>query len=435
MKEKLDLSTRHLTFTEFNGMQARTTVTEDGYRIRFIENPLPSIKGLTFKEKYKISNITNQENGFVISYRGNKNIFVGTYVKTIRRIGNRVFPCTSWLYAIRYDGKRIIKPHCSIHDRIDIARFIFHYFGIECILDTYHSDFELATLLGSKTVLKAIFQQKVTNAHDITRVYVQTFTGIRTMPSYETVSEFIHMAHYYEPGLVDLAYFTTSFEKSMRLVIDACKDDRHITELTKRYNIFKDLVLDAVKLDIKVNPDWSLKRMQEEHQKNTEQIMLEMEQGLSDDPLYKTPTAIDGKEIQGTVLSTEKQVFREASLMHHCLYNHYYYRINNGRYIALSLEVPERCTVGIFLGHGEDPKDEKAVLEQIHTIYNGSVSRKSRAIIANFIAEQNSRLTALMKQARRRFEALTGGKNDEPKTEYEPLAPAEDFGYEDDIPF
>ena len=442
MRKKLDLSTRHLTFTEFNGKTAQVTVTEDGYKIRFVENPLPTIKGLPFTDKVRIAENTAQERGLVVTYKGNKNIFFGHYLKQYRRIGKKVFPSTSWLYAIRYDGKRIIKTVSStLYNHTELANLIFRYFGIECILYTYNKDYAIAALMGSKTVLKAICQQKVTNARDLTRVYLQAITGIKTMPSYETAAIYIQNLQKYELNLVDLANFTTSFEKSMLLEIGACENNRQYvddTDLAKRYRIFRDLVRDAVKLDIKVNPDWSLKRMEEEHQRNTERIMLETEQKLSDEQLYKSPTDIEGQEIKGTVLSTEKQVYREAAQMHHCLYNHYFYSIQQGKYLALSLTKPERCTVGLCLklSTGDDgEKSYDAVLEQIHTIRNGCVTPESRAIIANFVAGYNPQLTEMMNQAGKQFGSLTAKRNGTVTEIFPPVIPEGIIQDEDDIPF
>lgn len=144
-------------------------------------------------------------------------------------------------------------------------------------------------------------------------------------------------------------------------------------------NLLEDSILTALRLGEKINPQWSEKRLQAEHQRHIEMIQLRKIESMDSSPASHIFDTFDFPE--GVKwLNTEGEVFREASHMHHCLHSNYWTRIKRGTYVAFAIDHNgERFTLGCrFNG-------DFCMYDQAHTIYNGGVSNDNRAWINDFI--------------------------------------------------
>ncbi len=383
LSERFDFVPKTVTYNE-----CVKTRLEDGYTLTFKCNPIPNTDGMDYIQKHIAVKKYNSgrngcEDGYTIKYNNNGGIFIGIYQRKMKMVGKSIFSKLSWTNVIRYDGKKVIAskgylPEC-------IYRLTLDYMGLEGIVKEFKKrQLPMTDYLHGKTVLKAIFTGKVTNFDDLLKVYITSTYKLKVgSPQYNDVKEEIKNRFHEPHEVIQMMNFSTSIKKAFQLMNGDMSN-----KIEEKY-IFWDLLKDAQMLDLKINPEWSLSRMKQEHEKNTERLMLLEEGTLDTAPIHKTDTVINDK-IQGVLLNSEKEVFKEASLMHHCLYTHYFERIKNKRYIALSLKSPERCTVGIRY-----TEERGFELEQVHTIYNGCVSSDTHDLITEYIRKNQKRLNSL----------------------------------------
>lgn len=380
----INLETRYETFTVFKGRKAQVSYPKDkpGYIIRFIANAIPSTKDLAFFDKMDIYNKNGTEDGYVVKYCGPKEIFIGWYHKRLVRSGRKFYSRSNWDYAIRYDGRRLITTKATFYDNMSMVSFIVSYFGVECILDDL-SQLGKSRLFGSKTVLKGIFAQKISNQKEALSVWFKAVAKAKVQ-RYETLKTFINTwdQYEYDDSIMDFLEFTTSFDASVRLIATGDRD---------KSAVFHDLMKDCMMLDKKANPNWSLSRMEQEHLANTEQIMLQNKHALSDEDIYNNlPSQVRSKKLQGEFLTTERKVFTEATTMHHCLYNHYYKKIADKTYLALSITYPERCTVGLETKKEGDKTLVK--IDQIRAKRNRITKDETQELIKAFVNDNQNHL-------------------------------------------
>lgn len=99
---------------------------------------------------------------------------------------------------------------------------------------------------------------------------------------------------------------------------------------------FIDMCDQAVLLETMVDPYWSAKRIQIEHERMTHEIMELQMDAVSDTPiegLDEIKDYVDNEYM--TLLVTERDVFREGKTMHHCIYTNYWQRISNKKILCI----------------------------------------------------------------------------------------------------
>ena len=419
------------------------TVHEDGtYSVVFTKDELPSLKEMSYPRKVLyLKDHCHEETGYIIKYDGPDKIFFGKYEKKYRHAGRNIFANKVWNTVIRYDGKRIITNRgMSLTE--SFLSVILAFFGMEKLLEQNQAS--TATMIFSnKQVLKGVFTQKITNMHDAVKTWLSSSCKVKIADiNYHTLMEYLNVYYAKASDIIDYKLFTTSIEKTMEKVtlwrktmiqerlttkyasyademnklplnkktIDA--QDKMIKEAQAMLSLFEDTLKDAKTLDIKINPEWSQRRMNEEHLKYTHIIMAYQEGEISDEPIYEMneyeshiDTEINGTPLVGTILNTPRDIFREETLMHHCLFTNYRHNIENKRYIAISLTKPERVTVGIrprddmYWGYENNKPDTYACIEQMHTVANGTPSENFKKTMKKYFDLNQEFFDALLHQS------------------------------------
>ena len=189
-----------------------------------------------------------------------------------------------------------------------------------------------------------------------------------------------HKFRLYWFPLDDIVTFTKNPEKSIDVICN--------TDDTLKPKLY-DLLNSAIKLNEVVDFSWSPKRIEEEHKRQTLELMSREISSKKNDPIYD----VDKTEfLPFILLNTEKAIFVEGSLMHHCLYTNYYSKIKNHNYIAFHLNYPEDCTLGIWMCN------DKPVLNQIYKKYDERVTYETRQYAEDFIRSHEKNLIRLFNQ-------------------------------------
>lgn len=225
----------------------------------------------------------------------------------------------------------------------------------------------------NKTLLKEVLLGNITNSEDYYKWILKHTYRTDSIPwklfrdyakSQMRVSIFDIMEATINPKLALEAYLRASNDSDWRL-----------------RNLLEDSILTALRLGEKINPQWSEKRLQAEHQRHIEMIQLRKIESMDNNPASHIFDAYDFPE--GVKwLNTEGEVFREASQMHHCLHSNYWKHIKKGDYVAFAIDHNgEHFTLGCrFNG-------DFCMYDQAHTIYNGSVYHANRMWIDDFIRD------------------------------------------------
>ena len=225
----------------------------------------------------------------------------------------------------------------------------------------------------NKTLLKEVLLGNITNPEDYYKWILKHTYRTTSIPwklfrdyakSQMRVSIFDIMEATINPKLALEAYLRASDHSEWRF-----------------RNLLEDSILTALRLGEKINPQWSEKRLQAEHQRHIERIQLKKIEAMDNDPASHIFDAYDFPE--GVKwLNTEGEVFREASNMHHCLHSNYWKHIKKGDYVAFAIDHNgEHFTLGCrFNG-------DFCMYDQAHTIYNGGVSHANSMWINDFIRD------------------------------------------------
>jgi hypothetical protein len=128
------------------------------------------------------------------------------------------------------------------------------------------------------------------------------------------------------------------------------------------YNVNYDIIKQAKALGKKINPMWSKKRMEEEHQKWTQEIMrmeaADMEDEIVDWPQINLPENFE-------LITTKRRLFEEGATMHHCIFTNYWDRVRTKRYMVLHVKDSQgnAATAGLKVNGTVE-------LDAVHAKYN-----------------------------------------------------------------
>ena len=296
---------------------------------------------------------------------------------SVKRYGRAFYPLVTDKGTI-YIGKKEISFGGNINSEFVLA-FLVHL-GINWFKDISSSVFQ--SFLKNKVVFRRILTGRIYNEETFYKTVGSYVFRIKNV-SWRHIRKhcvYSRKFHLYSFPLDDIVTFTKNPERSIDVICEA--DD------VLRPRLY-DLLNSAIKLNEVVDFNWSPKRIEEEHKRQTLELMSREISSKKDDPIYD----VDKNEfLPFTLLNTEKAIFTEGSLMHHCLYTNYYSKIKNHLYIAFHLSTPEDCTLGINCINGE-PK-----FNQMFRKYDQPVSSSTRQYALDFIEENKDALISLFKQ-------------------------------------
>ena len=296
---------------------------------------------------------------------------------SVKRYGKTFYPLVTDKGTI-YIGKREVSFGGNINSEF-VLGFLIHL-GINWFKDISSS--VLYSFIKNKIVFRRILTGRIYNEETFYKT-VKTYVFRIKNVSWRHIRKhcvFSRKFYLYSFPLEDVVTFTKNAERSIDVICEA--DD------ILRPRLY-DLLNSAIKLNEVVDFNWSLKRIDEEHKRQTLKLISREISSKKNDPIYNVD---ESKFFPFILLNTEKDIFTEGNLMHHCLYTNYYQSIKNHRYIAFHLNEPEDCTLGITCVNGE-PK-----FNQMFKKHNEPVSSSTRQYALDFIEENKDALISLFKQ-------------------------------------
>ena len=371
-----------------------TKTTTDGYTIDIYrkenEEPLPDPKTMTFQDYSMWIRAHGSSREFLlVKKKGLDDAYYGIGIECVSRSGRKVFPKTAYRTWLMYrDGKvtgnavrsgqmdgtiawlltedRGFEALLSDNDRKAITG---GYAGICCEMTL------LRRCLGQKNLLKKVLEGKVTNRHNLVKTYMKSAFSL-TPPQYDTVERYMD-SHTFSVPVADIRDFTTDVNAAMLLILEGDHETR---------GLFSDLIGDAIALDKKINPKWSLKRMKQEHQANIKVILEKQLDAESDDSIYIEPLDIAFQGYRFKTINSPRQALMESRTMHNCVFYNYWQKAAQRRYILFHMS---NDSEDMSLGFHIETRDGQPQIrfDQVHTIHNGNATQQAKAAATAFLEE------------------------------------------------
>lgn len=247
----------------------------------------------------------------------------------------------------------------------------------------------------NKTILEHIWGKKVTNPEDLIKIYskrilqLKNITWSRVRKSLNT--DFYFFREFFLLKIID------EYVDNPNLLIDKITSFNSDDEFT-HLNDYRDYFYQIASLKIKSNVSkWSIRRLLEEHDKLSMQLM-ELEINQKDDKLIFNDiyNKYLPKNIRCRFINTERLCFSEGKSMSNCIYTNYWNSIRNLTYFAVSIDdnIYGRATLGITY---RKTRDNELVfyVDQIRGPHNENCSEDLSKIMNEWVSNNQDVLIEL----------------------------------------
>lgn len=329
-------------------------------------------------EKVKLSDSYLSDESIVMRCDG-ESLFCGHLMTTVKRRGDNLFRKADLIHKLTIRKNRIALTGSLSQDMLSIL-------DIEWTKDIFDN---WSQFISKPSILRAVLTRKVYNIETLVREIYWRLYRIRIQNWKEGRYYLDKASLLINFGLTDINAYTVDANASIRALNSLRQkyNSGFIThaDLDRQRRLMEDLLKSAIMLGEKVNLEWSVRRMEEEHLRQTRELM-----GLELPPESDTPIHAKPIEEEGIALiNSEKAIYQEGHQMHHCLYTNYRDRIKEKRYVAYHMSFPEDCTFGICIQNG------RPSLDQVYLKYDEMVREDTRRCVEDFIERRSPELLTL----------------------------------------
>ena len=189
--------------------------------------------------------------------------------------------------------------------------------------------------------------------------------------------------------------------------VNSVHQDGWLTSLARAFNYLGEvaetsLVADAVDLALqlnkKVNFSWSRNKFRDINVQWSRELMRKDIEKRNPQDIYKNKELIKDAKL----LSSERDVFEEGMIMHHCVYTNYWRLIESGKYIALHLNStvnPSGITLGVQVMYDYNNKDNiisKLVFDQAFYAYDKVLSTEDSQMCKDYLIDNEDNLIKIL---------------------------------------
>ena len=365
---------------------SQTRTTDDGYTVTVYyhkgEQPLPDPKTTTFQE-YALWTKTHRcsRRFLLIKKKGPGDTYYGVGTERISRCGRRIYPSTRYDHWLLWRDDKISGNAITggvLDDEITdllLADRRLEALCSEQDNERYANRFLLRKALGCRSILKKTLTGRITNRHDLIKAYMKAAWKM-TPTRYDVVERFIDAPGCNVP-LADVFDFTTDADAAMQRLVEGSREER---------NLLQDLLGDAVVLDRRINPKWSLKRMTEEHKANIKAILEQELDAESDESIYRNDMRGRQDGYAFEAIDSPRRALLESKTMSNCVFYNYWKPASQGQYLLFHMSGhDEEVTVGFDVRHNPGGK-ASIEFNQIHTVHNGAASESAKNAALAFVA-------------------------------------------------
>lgn len=258
---------------------------------------------------------------------------------------------------------------------------IFTSLGLEWVKPVYYD-------LINRLTLEKILAKKITNPKELVRHYLNNTKKLKKLNlSYKHYDKIINHLNSGNAGGLSLfiinrgitvakdgnnylKYLVNNIDEKNKILLDS---------------IYKDMINQALILDDKIDFNWSKKRIEQVHTDWTIKLMKFKADKLSNTVINYEGLADLKIPYDGKLIQTEKELYVEGEVQKHCVYTNYWSTVNRMMYFVVTINAPERITIGIdksFIG-------DQFKISQIYGFKNKIVNRNIREEIVDWLDEEN----------------------------------------------
>lgn len=181
--------------------------------------------------------------------------------------------------------------------------------------------------------------------------------------------------------------------------------DGWLTSLTRAFiggvaetSLVADAVDLALQLNKKVNFSWSRNKFRDINVQWSRELMRKDIEKRNPQDIYKNKELIKDAKL----LSSERDVFEEGMIMHHCVYTNYWGLIESGKYVALHLNStvnPSGITLGVQVMYDYNNKDNiisKLVFDQAFYAYDKILSTEDSQMCKDYLIDNEENLIKIL---------------------------------------
>lgn len=171
----------------------------------------------------------------------------------------------------------------------------------------------------------------------------------------------------------------------------------YIGEVAEK-SLVEDAVDLALQLNKKVNFSWSRNKFREINVQWSRELMRKDIEKRNPKDIYKNKELIKDAKL----LSSERDVFEEGMIMHHCVYTNYWRLIESGKYVALHLDSTVNSlgiTLGVQVMYDYNNKDNiisKLVFDQAFYAYDKILSTEDRQMCEDYLFDNEDNLIKIL---------------------------------------
>lgn len=283
------------------------------------------------------------------------------------------------------------------------------------IFSNYQRCYLLNRILNTYTDLKSFIKEYLIY-NDINISY-KMFMNILKFIAHND-SNFISSSNAYDEIITYMKVATnqeTLFNKLKTRVIqtrsskpvNSVHQDGWLTSLARAFNYLGEvaetsLVADAVDLALqlnkKVNFSWSRNKFRDINVQWSRELMRKDIEKRNPQDIYKNKELIKDAKL----LSSERDVFEEGMIMHHCVYTNYWRLIESGKYVALHLNStvnPSGITLGVQVMYDYNNKDNiisKLVFDQAFYAYDKVLSTEDSQMCKDYLIDNEDNLIKIL---------------------------------------
>ena len=171
----------------------------------------------------------------------------------------------------------------------------------------------------------------------------------------------------------------------------------YLGEVAER-SLVADAVDLALQLNKKVNFSWSRNKFQDINVQWSRELMRKDIEKRNPQDIYKNKELIKDAKL----LSSERDVFEEGMIMHHCVYTNYWRLIESGKYVALHLNSTVNSlgiTLGVQVIYDYNNKDNiisKLVFDQAFYAYDKILSTEDSQMCKDYLIDNEDNLIKIL---------------------------------------
>lgn len=346
----------------------KTTIISDTYTPKLEE--LRNTPYVLVKKKLRTSGITSTTYKEYIYENDEKIVSTICYFK-FHFLADRFYTKIDSSRGMTYNKKTkkfTVWGKKRVANELNLFKTLLSYMGIDWFLklkdyDSY-KNINTSSVL-TKTISEKIVNGKIKNPEQLIKSYIKSSYKQKNIP-WKLVRNFLNnrdISHkFYDITLLNIFNHTTNPISALTRLTNGSLDTEYLS-------LLNDMFSQCFILNSKVNLSWSYKRLNEEHDKMTMELM---EEELSSKD--KTPIEYIGnvRLLDGmTIINNELDAFKEANTMHNCIYTNYWNKISSRRYVVVKyVKNNVNYDIGIYLKGSAYFNKEMAFIDQIQAIRN-----------------------------------------------------------------